>query len=170
NGTDTTGLFAALDSAFGYYLATWVDNMGRPTSPYGTPLPESLLSFDYRNVCCVEESVIEEVAVYGHDNAVTWETVETKTTYLDTIPLSAPNGIIGINCTGAISQDVWVDLDECGQGTITRRFFISSGCGETAPTLAAEQVITVESACGMRESMFDLPANVGTKDAPICLP
>jgi len=31
-------------------------------------------------------------------------------------------------------------------------------------------VIMVGSACGMRPSMFDLPENVGTKDAPICLP
>ncbi len=170
SGTDTTGLFAALDSAFGYYLATWVDNSGRPTSAYGTPLPESLLSFDYRNVSCAEESVLEEVAVYDHDSAVSWETVVTKTTVLDTTTHTESYGIIGINCAGAITQDVWVDLDECGQGIITRRFFVSSGCGEHAPKWEVQQVIEVQSACGMRESMFDLPANVGTRNAPICLP
>jgi len=80
------------------------------------------------------------------------------------------NGVIGVNCVATCVQDIWVDLDECGQGTITRRFFITNGCSEKAPSWEVEQVITVESACGMRESMFDLPGNVGSKSAPICLP
>ena len=94
----------------------------------------------------------------------------TKTTYLDTTNHTGMNGIIGINCAASCVQDVWVDLDECGQGTITRRFHIKGGCGPNAPEWTEEQVITVKSACGMRESMFDLPQNIGTKDAPICLP
>jgi len=42
--------------------------------------------------------------------------------------VKAANGIIGINRAGScLEQDVWVDLDECRQGTITRRFFVTGG-------------------------------------------
>ncbi len=170
SAADSLGLFAALDSAFGSYIKTWVNNQNQPTDIDGNLLPEDSLNFDYWNVTCEEVSEEDKIAVENHDGTIDWVTEVTKTTYLDTAATSAPHGIIGINCAATCVQDVWVDLDECGQGTITRRFFISSGCGQHAPSFEVEQVIEIKSACGMRASMFDQPANVGSKNAPICLP
>ena len=168
---DTSGAFGDLDNAFGRYIKTWVDNQNRPTDIDGNFLPDSVLNFDYWNVSCEEKSETEKIAVENHDGTIDWVTEVHKTTYLDTAVLTGMNGIIGINCAASCTQDVWVDLDECGQGTITRRFFVSGGCGPDAPQWEpVEQVINVRSACGMRESMFDLPGNVGSKSAPICLP
>src|SRR5690606_5020722 len=170
SANDTTGLFADLDAALGGYIKTWVDNQNRPTDIDGNLLSSEELNFDYWNVTCEEESEIEDIAVDNHDGTIGWIKEVTKTTYLDTATLEGTHGIIGVNCAATCVQDIWVDIDECGQGTITRRFFISSGCSEKAPSWEVEQVITVKSACGMRESMFDLPGNVGSKSAPICLP
>ncbi len=171
SGADSLGVFSALDGAFGSYIATWLDSRDRPIDTDGNLLPESDLSFNYWNVSCVQRSEEKKVGVYNHDSTtIDWVTEVTKTTYLDTAVITANNGIIGSNCGSNITQDVWVDLNDCGQGKIIRRFFISSGCGAPASSYEAEQVITIESACGMHESMFDIPANVGTKEAPICLP
>ncbi|MBY5957951.1 T9SS type A sorting domain-containing protein [Membranicola marinus] len=167
---DTSGLFDELNESFGSYVKTWVDNQNRPTDIDGNLLPESSLYFDYWNVTCEEKSNIEKVAIENHDGTIGWETITHITTFLDSAELSAPHGIIGINCAATCEQDIWVDLDECGQGTITRRFFVEGGCGSESQKWTVEQVINVQSACGMSKNMFDLPANVGTKDAPICLP
>ncbi|MBY5960298.1 hypothetical protein KUV50_19275, partial [Membranicola marinus] len=171
SGADTIGAFADVDAALGEYILTWVDNQNRPTDIDGNLLPEDSTTFNYWNVTCEEKSETEKVAIDNHDGTIGWETIIHNTTYLDTATSTAPNGIVAINCSGTLSQDIWVDLDECGQGTITRRFFISGGCDDDiSPEWEFHQVINVHSACGMRESMFDLPANVGTKNEPICLP
>ena len=169
--SDTSDAFSELDEAFGAYIKTWVDNQNRPTDIDGNLLPEDQLTFEYWNVTCEEKSATEKIAVPKHDGTVDWITKVIKTTHTESALNEAPHGIIAINCYAVCEQDVWVDLDECGQGTITRRFFITSGCSEKAPSWEIEQVINVRSACGMRPSMFDLPAEtVGTKDEPICLP
>ncbi len=169
--SDTSEAFTGLDEAFGTYIKTWVDNQNRPTDIDGNLLPEEALNFEYWNVTCEEKSATEKIPVPKHDGTIDWITKVHKTTFLDSALVEAMNGIIAINCYASCEQDVWVDLDECGQGTITRRFFITSGCSDKAPSWEIEQVINVGSACGMRASMFDLPAEtVGTKDEPICLP
>lgn len=167
---DSTGAFAALDAALGHYVKTWVDNQNHPTDIDGNLLTDSILNFGYKSIACEEKSETEKIAVERHDGTIDWVNRITKTTYLDTTDHTGMNGIVGINCAASCVQDVWVDLDECGQGTITRRFHIKGGCGPKAPSWTVEQVIKVKSACGMRESMFDLPANVGSKTSPICLP
>ena len=168
---DTTGIFDDLDEALGYYIKTWVDNQNRPTDIDGNLLDPETLNFEYWNVTCEEKSETEKVAVEGHDGKIEWVTKVTKTTFLDSTKTEAPHGIIGVNCAASCKQDVWIDLDECGQGQIIRRFFITGGCGDKAPSWEVEQIINVGSACGMRESMFDLPvASIGSKESPICLP
>ncbi|MBY5956811.1 T9SS type A sorting domain-containing protein [Membranicola marinus] len=170
SSVDEGGAFAALDSVFGRYIPTWVDDQNRPTDIDGNLLPNSALYFDYHSISCGEKSETEKVAVEGHDGQIDWVNQVTQTTYLDTTDLTGMNGVVQINCAADLIQDVWVDLDECGQGTLTRRFFITGGCGTGTPELVLEQVIRIESACGLRASMFDLPEDMGTKDDPICLP
>src|SRR5690606_37648079 len=167
---DTTGIFAELDALLGGYIKAWVNTQGQATDIDGNLLPDDELYFDYYNITCYEDSVEEKIAVDNHDGTIGWITEIINTTDLDTVTETEAHGIIAVNCAATCVQDIWVDLDECGQGTITRRFFISSGCGDYGQPRVVEQVIRVESACGMRGSMFDLPENVGTKDEPVCLP
>src|SRR5690606_37587098 len=105
----------------------------------------------------------------AHDGTIDWINEVTKTTVLDTTAQSGENGILDIVCGADIIQDVWIDLDDCGNGTITRRFYISGGCASTASPLVLEQVIRVNPACSLRESMFDLPEDLGSSTSPVCL-
>ncbi len=150
---DSTGLFAVLDSAFGTYESFSPDE----------------LNFSYFNITCREKSETDQIADTAHDGTIHWINRVTKTTVLDTAQQNGVNGILDIVCSADIVQDVWIDLDECGNGTITRRFYLSGGCATTSVPFVLEQVMRVGSACSLRESMFDLPPNVGTSSSPICL-
>lgn len=156
---DTSGIFAQLDALFGTYSTAISD-----------------LEFDYYNITCSEISVVEKIADTLHDGTIDWIEVVTKTTVLDTALETSMDGIIEFVCNGEVVQDLWLDLDECPSagsgtvGTITRRFFLTSGCSSTADTLLVSQVIEIRSACALRKSMFDLPADFGSRTAPVCLP
>ena len=166
---DSADIYTALDNAFGAYVLTWVDNQNRPVDINGQLLSEAELNFNYRNVSCSEKTSTEKVEVINHDNQVEWINQTTKTSFLDTTDHSNVNGIVAISCSGENYQDIWVDLDECGNGTITRRFFIKGGCSSAATPIRAEQVIRIQSSCTLRESMFDLPPDMGSVEAPICI-
>ena len=149
---DSTGIFAALDSVFGRY-----------------ELGSAGLGFAYNTITCNEKSEMVQIADTLHDGTIDWLNQVNKTMVLDTSRLTGENGVVDIVCSGALSQDIWIDLDDCGNGTLTRRFYVSGGCAASAASLVLEQVIRVRSACGLRASMFDLPADVGSKTAPVCL-
>src|SRR5690625_1944907 len=150
---DTTGIFDKLNEVFGGYIVAGVDNQGRPVGTDGTLLPDSVLNFNFQNISCKEEGE-------GAD----------KNVVLDTITETAANGIIATTCSGNYTQTVTVKMDECGLGTITRRFWVTNGCSGTAPKEIQSQTIVIESARPMRESMLDVPSNLGTVKNPVCLP
>src|SRR5690606_26725355 len=149
---DSSGLFGQLDSLFGTYRSIATDQ-----------------GFEYSNITCNEESQIIQVADTAHDGAIDWITEVTKTTVLDTTEQIGSHGIVDIVCSAEVVQDIWIDLDDCGNGTLTRRFYISGGCTATAASLVLEQVIRVRSACSLQESMFDLPVDLGSSAVPVCL-
>src|SRR5690606_15563827 len=123
--------------AWGGYVITWVNNQGQPTDLEGNLLTDAELSFDLRNIRCEEKSHEEKIAVTNHDGITEWVSRITKTTFLDTIIRTGQHGIVSANCTARVVQDIWVDLDDCGFGTITRRFYITSGCGDNPQQLEA---------------------------------
>src|SRR5690625_3672635 len=146
---DTTGAFDALNAALGGYIFAGFDNQGRPVATDGSLLPDSVFTFDFKNIACNDDGT---------------------NLNLDTITESANHGIISTTCSGNYRQSVTVKMDECGLGTITRRFWIGSGCnGEDAREIGS-QTITIESACPMTKSMFDVPENLGSVKEPVCLP
>ncbi|HLU93794.1 MAG TPA: T9SS type A sorting domain-containing protein, partial [Membranihabitans sp.] len=149
---DTSGIFDALDSLWGSYR-TVITN----------------LDFDYYNISCAEISTTDKIADTAHDGRIDWIEVTTKTTVLDTAIQSGTHGIIEFVCEGEVVQDVWLDLDECGNGIIIRRFRITSGCSSQAAPLTLQQVIEVRSACSLRKSMMDIPADFGSMNSPVCL-
>lgn len=164
SAADTTGVYAQIDSLFGTYILAQVDNAGNPVG-----VEADDLVFNYTNVTCGEEDSIRLADKFDHDGKRTQEAFTDRRTTLEEREISGDNGVIAINCAGGISQDIWIDLDECGQGEIIRRFFVNGGCDDDNVT-EIWQRITVESACAMTESMFDKPGQVGTASNPICLP
>src|SRR5690625_7553086 len=69
---------------------------------------------------------------------------------LDRETVTGNHGIISTTCSGNYRQTVTVKMDECGLGTITRRFWVSSGCNGADAKEIGSQTITIESACPMR--------------------
>src|SRR5690625_3672001 len=80
------------------------------------------------------------------------------------------HGIISTTCRGNLRQTVTVKIDECGLGAITRRVWVGSGCNGADAKEIFSQRITIESACPMTKSMFDVPENLGSVKEPVCLP
>src|SRR5690606_26136664 len=166
---DSSETFSSLNDAFGRYLLTGVDNQNRPVGQNGQLLEDADLIFEYRNVSCSEKSETVQVEIVNHDGTTEWLNEIRKITFLDTTDHANSNGIISINCAARTVEDVWVDLDECGYGTVTRRFIIISGCGAGESRTMLEQTINVRPGCELRESMFDLPAAIGTIQSPVCI-
>src|SRR5690625_7999328 len=52
---------------------------------------------------------------------------------------------------------------------MTRRFWVGSGCNDADAKEIFSQLITIESACPMTKSMFDVPENLGSVREPVCL-
>src|SRR5699024_938000 len=150
----SSGSFEALNAVFGGYVLTGLDSRGRPVDASGQLLGSEELEFSYRNVSCAEVGLGDE-----------------KTTVLDTVDHSGFHGIVEGSCSGSYRQSISVEMDACGAGVIIRRFYIVSGCGESEVSKEIRsQEIRIESACAMRESMFDVAPRLGTVYNPICLP
>src|SRR5690625_3951159 len=146
---DTTNAFDALEAALGGYLFAGFDNQGRPVGTDGSLLPDSVLTFEFKNITCND----------------TGDSLELKTE-----TEKGDHGIISTTCRGNLRQTVTVKMDECGLGAITRRFWVGSGCNGADAKEIFSQRITIESACPMTKSMFDVPENLGSVKEPVCLP
>uniref|UniRef100_UPI001F32B783 T9SS type A sorting domain-containing protein n=1 Tax=Membranihabitans maritimus TaxID=2904244 RepID=UPI001F32B783 len=166
NSTNDPQAFASLDSIWGSYIPTWLDNRGRAVDAEGNLLSEEELTFGYTNIYCGEKSEIIKIADTLHDGTIDWIQRVEKIATLEEESAKGYHGVIGILCSGEVEQDVWVDLDECNQGVITRRFRIRS-CSEKSPVLELEQKIYIESACGLRKSMFHVPESL--EKAGVCV-
>ncbi|GAA5220822.1 hypothetical protein GCM10025777_14520 [Membranihabitans marinus] len=167
---DSTGAFDALDEAFGYYVSAWVNTNGVVTDAEGNELSDDDLKFYLHNLECEETEEITQVADTLHDGTIDWINVTERETSLAPDSTVEWLGVLTVLCQSRIEQqDVWIDLDDCGNGKITRRFDISGGCGPKAPNFTLEQTIWVSSACAIGISMFDTPADTYTKESPACV-
>ncbi|WP_236972870.1 T9SS type A sorting domain-containing protein, partial [Membranihabitans marinus] len=167
---DSTGAFDALNAAFGYYEAAWVNSNGLITDAAGNEITIEDLRFAIENITCAETEEVTKVADTLHDGTIDWINVTERTTDLVAESIDHSLGVLSVLCQSRIeTQDVWVDLDDCGNGTITRRFDISGGCGPKAPSFTLEQIIYVNSACELGMSMFDTPADTYTQESPVCV-
>ncbi|GAA5220502.1 hypothetical protein GCM10025777_11320 [Membranihabitans marinus] len=167
---DSTGAFDALNEAFGYYEAAWVNSNGLITDAAGNEITIEDLRFAIENITCAETEEVTKVADTLHDGTIDWINVTERTTSLVNDSMDHYLGLLAVSCQSSIQhQDVWVDLDDCGNGIITRRFDISGGCGPKAPSFTLEQIIYVNSACELGMSMFDTPADTYTQESSACV-
>ncbi|GAA5221021.1 hypothetical protein GCM10025777_16510 [Membranihabitans marinus] len=157
-----------VDSIFGSYIIVQQDKNGLYYNLDGSAFSDNDIYFNYNSINCSETTKDTLVSEIGHDGLLDWKTLTTTNISLDTIDGKARNGLIVVNCSAEVRQDLWIDVNECGQGQITRRFFIVNGCDEGSEELALEQVINIQSTCGIRLSMFNLPQDAGSMDNPLC--
>lgn len=154
-------VFNHLDNLLGGYTIAWENDKGQPTDMAGQVLPEK---FNVIDTYC--EDTFKEVKYQDtlHDNRVVWKTRNVPVTYLSDISEDYKRGFVGVNCGATITQDIWPDLNDCGIGTIKRRFHVTTGCGEKQMTTTYIQTIHIEATCELSEDMFSWP-----EDTQVCL-
>ncbi|WP_236969892.1 malectin domain-containing carbohydrate-binding protein [Membranihabitans marinus] len=159
---DDSILFAQLDELLGTYTIAWADQQNRPTHMDGSLMD---VSFDYYNTFCADSTVTTTYSDTTHDGYIDWKYKNVEVAYLEDISNTANNGFIGVNCSATITQDIWPILDDCGQGSIMRKFYVTSGCGDKEITRVYVQNIIIKESCPLRPSMFSWP-----EDTELCLP
>lgn len=153
--------FAILDSILGGYQKAWIDGMNQYVDLEGNVIDPSLTLIDSGICECID--VIQPVRYYDlatQSYMIKDSTIQVCGTTEAEIPLT--RGIVAVNCNDNTHcvQDLVFDLDQCGLGTITRRFKIWKSCGVGIPdTLEREQVITLVNHCELNKFMFDLPGD-----------
>lgn len=154
-------VFNHLDNLLGGYTVAWENDQGQPTDMQGNVLPEEFNVIDSYCEDSVKKIKYQDTL---HDNQLVWKTRSVEVTYLVDSPEEYKRGFIGVNCGATITQDIWPDLNDCGIGTIMRKFHVTTGCGENQVTKTYVQNIRVEPTCPLSEDMFSWP-----EDTEVCL-
>ncbi len=162
--------YDALDDIFGGYCKAWRDPYGNYVDASGTEIDCDITFYD--SVCkCT--SYYDPVRVYDEHLGYVWvDSLITKCDYYqDTIDFQ--KGVVVVNCAENVycEQDVWCEIDHCGQGYIFRKFKIWQGCPDefydehgvadslrhTVDTIYRHQRIWVGNECELNKYMFDVP-------------
>ncbi len=163
--------FEAIDQIFGYYVEAWKNKNQQVVDANGQLINPEDYKFTYTNIECDEKETITKVADTLHNGFVDWINVIETETILEETSVEGQLGIMTVLCSMRnVHQDVWIDIDDCGIGKITRRFSMQGGCDPKSPVYIFEQVIYIEATCPVRLSMFDLPDDIDSKIDPLCVP
>ncbi|NND05345.1 MAG: T9SS type A sorting domain-containing protein [Saprospiraceae bacterium] len=164
-GAGDVDAFAALDEIFGGYAKAWIDPYGNYVDLGGNVLDCDITLIDSTCHC---ENVLVPVRVYDdHTGAYTYVDKWTRDCSYDAEEEDLNHGVISINCPKNVQcdQEIWYDFDECGQGSIYRKFKIYQGCPVTVGTSAGHipdtitriQQIWVGNECELDSGMFTFP-------------
>ncbi len=168
---DSTGL-ALLDEVFGGYCKAWVDPYGNYVDIDGNEIECDIPFYDSTCYCTTD---VEKVRVYEDHHGYIWKDSLITDCYYDQDTLHFQKGIVVVNCDDNVycEQEVWCDIDHCGQGYIYRKWKIWQGCpasyyhDENVPdslkhpvdTIYRSQRIYVGNKCDLSKYMFDVPAD-----------
>lgn len=168
--------FMALNDLLGGYENVWQDLDGQLTSPSGEKIVPSEHKISLHQTQCETFTERKEVEFFDENTGE----FSTRFEYLPSVrttesDFTIKNGIVAVNCSSSVYQDISVRLDACGNGTIRRRFFVAEGCGEVKKgdwleanegriAYTREQVIRIVPDCELSLGMFDLPSSVTALD------
>ncbi|WP_236978502.1 T9SS type A sorting domain-containing protein [Membranihabitans maritimus] len=170
--TDRVKAFDDLDEVFGGYEEVWKNIDGYLVDKEGGNVVPSEYTTTVKDIRCENYSKKEKVAIYNeHTGKYDWVEEYIPAVKKEETEIQVRNGIIAVNCSVSVYQDLWVDLDDCGTGTIRRRFFIVSGCNESInggkklrDTVYKEQKIIINQDCEISLGMFNLPTREISKE------
>ncbi len=162
--------FEALDNIFGGFEKAWVDPYGEYVDIDGNPVDRKIR---FSDSICYCTSYYKEVRVRDEYGSYHWvDSLVTECYYLED-SLDLIHGIVQVNCAGNVycSQEVWSDIDHCGEGYIQRKFKIWQSCPDEfyhsdkvpdslkhpVDTLIRQQRIWVGNNCPLSKYMFEVP-------------
>ncbi|MCB0689225.1 MAG: hypothetical protein KDC53_21955, partial [Saprospiraceae bacterium] len=150
---------AALNSLFGGYQKAWLDNHGAYVDENGQIIDSNI---DFLNTLCDCRDTTAVIMVTNGDGQTSLKDSTWRICDYEPEHLNLKAGVLLVNCPDMVvcHQEVWSDLDECGIGSIYRKFTITAGCsGANMVPIELMQQIRVSQRCDLDLGMFQLPEN-----------
>jgi hypothetical protein len=154
--------YAALDAIFGGYCKAWLDDHGNYVDDSGEEID---CDIEFIDSTCFCEDTIVQIRYYDDHLGYIWKDSLVSSCGYEEVEDMFQKGIVQVNCgqNAQCAQDVWLDLDHCGQGYIYRKFKIWQECSDPAKetvhipdTIYRHQRIYVGNECELNKYMFDL--------------
>lgn len=174
--SERVAAFESLDSLMGGYENVWEDLDGQLIANDGRKIIPSEQYISIRKDQCENYTERKSVKIFDEANGKFVNRIQDVSA-IRTVPANEriENGIVAVNCSSSIYQRIFVDMDECGAGTVRRRFYVAAGCGEIGEgdwlsknadriEYTREQVIYIEPDCALSEGMLDMPPAVSAID------
>jgi hypothetical protein len=158
--------FDSLDAIFGGYCKAWVDPYGNYVDADGVEIDCDITFTDSRCTCVKKDT---QIRVYDEHLGYIWKDSVWTHCYYKDYEEHLYKGIVAVNCATNVQceQDIWVDIDHCGQGVIYRKWKIWQGCppqegygsGHAPDTIVRHQRIYLGNECELNKYMFDVPGD-----------
>jgi hypothetical protein len=163
----------ALDAIFGGYQKVWKGPYGNYLDENGEEVMEYIPFVDSSCYCEIKEIV--KTRVYDEHLGYYWKNDTLYDCGYDAVLDTFNRGLVLANCANYVdcTQEVWCDIDHCGEGYIYRKFKIWQGCPASwytnsqvpdqlkklhAPdTVTRTQRIRVYNECSLDPHMFEVP-------------
>jgi len=159
--------FGRLDDLFGGYQKAWRDDHGNYVDTSWTVIEDDI---EFADSTCICETKVERVKKYDEHFGYIWQDSIYEECRYDTLYTDFKEGIVLVNCLENVQceQEVWCDIDHCGEGYLFRKFRFWQGCPadseahspHAVDTITRHQRIYIGNSCDLNLAMFDLPEDV----------
>ncbi len=174
--TGDSTAFTALDEIFGGYQKVWKGPYGEYLDSSGNEVETEIPFLDSSCFCR-----IDSIIPYRHFDEHLGYFWLNDTTYecgYDPVYDTLQQGLVLANCSEYVycDQEVWCEIDHCGEGYIYRKFKIWQSCppefysSDYIPdsikqqhipdTITRRQRIRVYNECSLEKEMFEVPQDV----------
>ena len=182
---DDQGAYDALDGIFGGYQKVWQGQYGY-VDINGDPV-ENDIAFSDSTCYCRLDDVIRTRIRDEHTNEYYWKLDSVYDCGYDEKVKTFQQGQVLANCPNYVGcdQEIWCELDHCGEGVIYRKFKIWTGCPPSffdmegvpdsliqkhqADTLERLQKIVIYNECQLDPHQFDIPRDTEVEDCGLVL-
>ena len=166
----------ALDAIFGGYQKVWKGPYGNYLDQDGNKVETEIPFVDSSCYCEIEDIV--QKRYFDEHLGYYWEADTIWDCGYEAVLDTFSQGLVLANCNSYIGcdQEVWCEIDHCGEGYIYRKFKVWHGCpaayyaDETVPedlktshlpdTIFRTQRIRVYNECTLDKHMFDVPEDI----------
>lgn len=166
----------ALDDIFGGYPKVWKGPYGNFLDENGNEVVIKIPFVDSSCFCEIEEIV--QKRYYDEHLGYYWKADTIWECGYEIVRDTFTQGLVLANCSDYIGcdQEVWYDIDHCGEGYIYRKFKFWQGCptsyyaNDSLPeslkvshvpdTITRTQRIRIYNQCSLDKHMFEVPEDV----------
>ena len=166
----------ALDAIFGGYKKVWQGPYSNYYDADGKEVDMQIPFVD--SACYCRFDSIRRTLIYDeHLGESYWKIDTVYACGYDAVRDTFNQGIVLANCASLVdcSQEIWCDIDHCGEGYLYRTFKIWQGCppdfytdhdvsdslrqAHIPDTIVRKQRIRIYNECALEKEFFDVPAD-----------